>query len=133
MNCHTTILEILNTLILSFCWSLKKHMQTPLDLFLTFLMQQKFNRRDSSNPVVLIKFYFYLITTPKIQIQHTFQYSKKSSNLVFLHHQKTCLHFFSLHQIYSSSPHLFASPKSSCQSSCRNMIHKTHEKFSLNN
>ncbi len=53
------------------CWSLKKHMKTPLDLFLSFLAQRKFNRQDSSNPVVLIQFYFYLFTTPKIQIQHT--------------------------------------------------------------
>jgi len=40
---------------------------TTLELFLTFLAQQKFSCQDSFHLILLIKFHFYLFTTPQNQ------------------------------------------------------------------
>jgi len=83
MSCHTIILKILDRFILSFVLVPIETHATTLDLFLTFLAQQKFTRQDSSNPVVLIKFYFYLFTTPNIKIRPHFSILQKVSQLSF--------------------------------------------------
>jgi hypothetical protein len=64
--------KILNTFILSLVLVPTKTHATTMDLFLTFLPQQKFTRQVSSDPVVLNKFYFYLFTISKIKIQPHF-------------------------------------------------------------
>ncbi len=75
MNYHTTIPEILNTLIFSLVLVPTKTHATTLDLFLTFLAQRKSSHQDFSHLVFLIKFCFYLFATPKIQNQTTFFFS----------------------------------------------------------
>jgi hypothetical protein len=72
MNCHITIPEILNMFILSLVLVPIETHVTTLDLFLTFLAQWKFFSQDFSHSVFLIKFCFYLFTTPKNQNQTTF-------------------------------------------------------------
>jgi hypothetical protein len=67
MSYHTTTPEILDTFILSFVLLPTKTHVTTLDLFLTFIAQRKFFRQDFSDPVILIKFCFYLFTTPQNQ------------------------------------------------------------------
>ncbi len=70
MSFHTTTLEILDMLILSLVLVPTETHATTLDLFLTFLIQQKFSFRDSSHLILLIKFCFYLFTTPQNQNQN---------------------------------------------------------------
>jgi hypothetical protein len=106
MSYHTTTLKILDTLILSLVLVLKKtHENTSrpfLDIFSTMEVQSSWFLRSSIyNQILFLSIY----NTQNPNPTHTFQCSKKSSNLAFFHHQKTCLHFLSLHQIYSSSPH----------------------------
>ncbi len=132
MSYHTTTPKILDTHILSFMLVPKEtHTNTSrpfLDILsATKVQSSRFFQSNSSNQILFLSNY----NTSNPNPTHIFQYFKKSNNLAFLQHQKTCLHFLSLHQIFSSSPHLLASPKSSCQSPCRNLIHKAHEEFSL--
>jgi hypothetical protein len=134
MSCHTTTPKILNTVILSFALVPIETHATTLDLFLTFLAQRKFYHQDffwssNSNQVLLLSIYH----NQSPNLTHFFHYSKKSSNLTFLHHQKLVVHFLNMHQISSPSTHLLASLKPFCQSSYKNLIHKVHEEFSLNN
>jgi hypothetical protein len=91
------------------------------------VLSSRFFRFSSFNQVLLLSIY----NTQSLNPTHTFHSSRKSNNLTFLHHQKTPVHFFSLHQISSTSSHLLTSLKPFCQSSCRNMIHRAHEEFSL--
>jgi hypothetical protein len=89
MNCHTTTPKILDTFILSFVLVPTETHATTLDLFLTFLTQRKSSRHDFSHLVLLIKFYFYLFTTPQNQNQITlFSPPYKSNHLTSLlsHH-----------------------------------------------
>ncbi len=60
----TTILEILDTLIIFLVLVLKKNAR-PLDLFLTLFAQRKFKHQGSCELIVLIKFYPTLITITK--------------------------------------------------------------------
>ncbi len=83
MSCHTTTPEILEMFILSFVLVPIKTHATTLDLFLTFIAQRKFFHQDSSNPVILIKFYFYLLQHPKIKIQPHFLILQKVQQLSF--------------------------------------------------
>ncbi len=134
MSCHTTTPKILDTFIISLVLILEKKHARPLDFFLTFLAQQKFKRQGSSDPTVLIKFYPYLITTPKVQINHTLvSYPESLTTQLLFITQSFCSILFSQHQIYSSHLRPFAPHKSSCQSPCRVVIHTTHEESSLNN
>ncbi len=66
-SCYTTIPEVLDTLILSLMLIPIETRATILDHFLTFLTHRKFFRQDFSNPILLIKFCFYLFTTPQNQ------------------------------------------------------------------
>ncbi len=112
--------------ILSLVLLLTKTHATTLDLFLTFLAQQKSSCQDSSHLVFLIKFNFYIFTTPQNQNQTTFflVFPPCVDHLVsFLSHHS--------HAFISSSFHLFASPKSPCQSLSKNLIHISFEMFSL--
>ncbi len=132
MSYHTTTPEILDTHILSFMLVPKEtHANTSrpfLNIISTTKVQSSgFFQFSSSNQVLFL----YNYNTSNPNPTHTFQYFKKSNNLAFLQHQKTCLHFLNLHQIFSSSPHLLASLKSSYQFPHRNLIHKAHEEFSL--
>jgi hypothetical protein len=61
--------------------------------------------QSSSFKQVLFLFYY---NTQNLNPTHTFQYSRKSNNLAFFHHQKAYLHFLNMHQINSSSPHFLA-------------------------
>jgi hypothetical protein len=134
MNYHTTTPKILDTLILSFALVPTETHATTLDLFMIFVTQRKFYCHDSFDPIVLIKFILLSIyNTQSPNPTHTFHSSRKSSHLAFLHLQKAYVHFLNLHQISFPSPHLLASLKPFCHSSCRNLIHTTHEKFSLSN
>jgi len=117
MNYHKTTPEILDTLILSLMLVPIETHVTIVDLFLTFLAQQKSSRQDSSHLVFLIKFCFYLFTTPQNQNQTTLcSPPYKSSHLAsLLSHHCPLLSFFNLPQNLptsksSSSSHLFASP-----------------------
>jgi hypothetical protein len=87
MNYHTTIPKILDTFILSLMLVPTKTHATTLDLFLTFLAQHKSSHQNSFHSVFLIKFCFYLFTTPQNQTT-LFSPSLKSSHLAFLlsHH-----------------------------------------------
>jgi len=128
MSCHTTTLEIVDTLILSLMLVPKETHANTFKPFLDILsaveVQLSWSFWSSSfNQVLLLSNY----NTSNPNPTHIFQHSWKSNNLTSLHCQKTYLHFLSLQHIYSSSHHLLVSPKSSCQSFCRNMIHKAHE------
>jgi len=57
MSCHTTILEIFYTLIISLVLVPKRKTRKTLKPFLILLAQQKFKCRDSYDPTILIKFY----------------------------------------------------------------------------
>jgi hypothetical protein len=119
-------------LILSLVLVPTKTHTTTLDLFLTFLTQRKFSRHYSSDLVLLIKFYFYLFTTPQNQNLTTFFcLPQKFNNLASLSSLKNLLPFLSSSQISSSSPHLLASLKSPCQSPYRNIIKRALQKISL--
>ncbi len=105
MSCHTTIIEILDMLIFSFALVLIETHVTTLDLFLTFLAQRKFYHQDffrsnSSNQVLFL----FIYNTQSPNPTHIFHSFRKFNNLTFFHHQKTLVHFLSLHQIFSPSP-----------------------------
>ncbi len=74
-----------------------------------------------------------IYNTPKSKSNHTFSPLFKSSHLtsLFITPQPPCLHFLNLPQISSFSFHVFASPKSLCQSLSKNLIHRSPETFSL--
>jgi len=72
MSCHTTTPKILDTLIFSLVLVPTEMCAITQDHFLTFLAQWKSFRQDSSHFVLLIKFCFYLFTTPQNQNQITF-------------------------------------------------------------
>ncbi len=135
MSYHTTTPKILNTLILSLMLVPTKTHATTLDLFLTFLAHQKSFCQDFSHSVFLIKICFYLFTTPKIKIKIKPHFliivPSLITQLPFYHTTTPCLHFLSMSQISSSSSHLFASPKSPCQSPSKNLIHRSFKAFSL--
>lgn len=69
MNCHTTVLKILDILIFSLVLVPTETHATTLHLFLKFLAQWKSSSQDSSHFVFLIKFYFYLFTIAQNQNQ----------------------------------------------------------------
>jgi hypothetical protein len=134
MNYHTTTPKILNTLILSLMLVPIETHATTVDLFLTFLTQRKSSCQDSSHLVFLIKFYFYLFTTPQNQNQTTLcSLPYKSSHLAsLLSHHCPLLSFLTFLPYpaskSSSSSHLFASL---CQSPSKNLIHRSPKTFSL--
>jgi hypothetical protein len=99
MSYHTTTPKILDTLILSLVLVPTKTNATTLDLFLTFLTQWKFSCQDFSHSVFLIKFCFYLFTTPQNQNQTTFfSPPSKSNHLASLF--VTRLHFLTYLKIF---------------------------------
>jgi len=57
MSYHTITPEILDTLIISLVLVPKEKHARPLDLFLAFLAQRKFNHPNSSDSATLIKSY----------------------------------------------------------------------------
>ncbi len=118
--------EILDMFILSFVLVLTKTHATTLDLFLTFLAQRKSSCQDSSHLVFLIKFNFYLFTTPQNQNQTTFFFSPPSlcwsfSFLFITPHP--CLHFLLISSLYV--------PKFPLPILSKNLIHRSLEMFSL--
>ncbi len=127
MSYHTTTPKILNTLILSLVLVPTKTHAITLDLFLTFLAQRKSSCQDSSHSVFLIKFQFYLFTTPQNQNQTT-RFFKSSFQV-----QSLSFSFITTQPpaFTSSLFHLFASPKSPYQSPSKNLIHRCPETFSL--
>ncbi len=100
MSCHTTTLKILDMFIFSLMLIPTETHATTLDLFLTFLAQQKSYRQDSSHSVFLIKFCFYLFITPQNHNQTTFFHPPcKSSHLTsLLSHHNPLPSFLSLPQ-----------------------------------
>ncbi len=133
MSYHTTTPEILDMLILSLVLVPIETHATTLDLFLTFSAQQKSYSWDSSHSIFLIKFCFYLFTTPQNQNQTIFFLILITSLIIqlpFYHITAPCFHFLSLPLVLLLISSLCL-PKSLCQSPSKNLIHKSFEVFSL--
>jgi hypothetical protein len=127
MSCHTTTPKILDMFILSLMLVPTKTHVTTSNLFLTFLPQHKSSCQKKFPFIYLIKFYFSYLQHPKIKIKNTFfspPCFSYSLSFLFYHTTTFCLPS-------SSSFHLFASPKSLCQSPSRNLIHRFPKAFSL--
>jgi hypothetical protein len=94
MNCHTTIPEILDTIVFSFVLVPTEKHTKPLDLFLTLdtteIQLLRFFQSSSPNEVLFLTTYLPL---PKSK-SYTLLVFQKSSHLTFFHHQKTFFFFF---------------------------------------
>ncbi len=101
-----------------------------LNIFSTVkVFSSRFFQSSHFDQHVLLSIY----NTPKSKFDHLFCPPESLAiQLIFPPH-RTCLHFFNMHQISSSSFHLLASPKSPYQFLYTNLIHKVLEQFSLNN
>ncbi len=89
MSCHTTILEILDTLILSLVLvpkEIQANTSRPFLVILSAMEVQSLRFLWSSHYKQVLFLSNY--NTQNLNPTHTFLYSKKSSNLGFFHHQK---------------------------------------------
>ncbi len=125
MSYHTTIPKILDMLILSFVLVLIEAYAIILNLFFTFLTQQKSFCQEFSHSIYSIKFSFYFFTTPKNQNQTIF-FSPLPLELII-----SFPFFRKPISKLSSSPHLFVSPKSPYRSFSRNLVHTFPKVFPL--